>query len=81
MLAGFAYYLAIKHFDRFSLELKNLIFVGFFGGFTTFSAFSIDFLRLFTASQFSLAISYVLLSVILAISASFFGFYLAKIIF
>jgi fluoride exporter len=81
ILAGFIYYLVIKNFENFNPLLKNFLFFGFLGGFTTFSAFSLDFFRLFSAGQIWLAISYALLSVILAILAVFFGFYLAKIIF
>jgi len=81
LLVGFIYYLTIKNFDSFDVNLKNFLFFGVFGGFTTFSTFSLDFLRLFSAGQIHLAITYVLLSVILALLGIFFGFYLAKIIF
>ena len=79
MLAGIFYYFIIKNFDNFDPRLKNFIMMGILGGFTTFSAFSLDFFRLFNASQISLALIYALSSVLLSILAIFFGFYLAKI--
>jgi CrcB protein len=81
LLAGVLYYFMIKHFDNFDLKMKNLLMVGFLGGFTTFSAFSLDFFRLFTAGQINLALIYALSSVTISILALFFGFYLTKFIF
>ena len=81
MLAGVIYYFVIKNFSNFDLKLKNFLFVGFLGGFTTFSAFSLDFFRLFTAGQYPQAFLYVFSSVVISILALFFGFYSMKIIF
>ena len=81
LLAGVIYYFVIKYFDNFDLKMKNLLMVGFLGGFTTFSAFSLDFFRLFTAGQINLALIYALSSVTISILALFFGFYLTKFIF
>lgn len=80
-LAGILYYFIIKDFDSFDLRLKNFLMVGFLGAFTTFSAFSLDFFRLFNASQYGFAAIYVFSSVVLSLLALFFGFYLMKIIF
>jgi CrcB protein len=81
LLAGILYYFIIKNFDYFNPHLKNFLLVGFLGGFTTFSAFSLDFFRLFTAGQTLQAFIYAISSVVLAILALFFGFYLSKLIF
>ncbi|MBU6139932.1 MAG: fluoride efflux transporter CrcB [Proteobacteria bacterium] len=80
MLAGIAYYFVIKHFDAIDPRFKNFIFVGFLGGFTTFSAFSLDFFRLFSAGNYSQALLYALATTLLSILAVFFGFYLTKLI-
>ena len=80
-LAGVCYFFVIKYFSNFDLRLKNFLFVGFLGGFTTFSAFSLDFFRLFEASQFSQAFIYAIFSLLFSILAIFFGFYFSKLIF
>jgi len=81
MVAGILYYFVIKNFDNFDPRLKNFLFAGFLGGFTTFSAFSLDFFRLATAGQYSQALVYAISSVVLSILALFFGFYATKLIF
>ena len=53
--------------------LKLLLITGFLGGFTTFSAFSLDTVDLFSRGATILAAAYVLLSVGVAIAATFLG--------
>lgn len=81
LLAGILYYFIIKNFNEFDPRYKNLLMFGFLGAFTTFSAFSIDFMRLFQAGHLTMAFSYAFLSVFFCILAVFLGFYLAKVIF
>jgi CrcB protein len=81
LIMGFLYFLVIKNLNNFDVRLKNLLFVGVLGGFTTFSTFSLDFFRLFMAGQYLQGFIYIFTSVLLSILALFFGFYLAKIIF
>ena len=81
LLMGFLYYFVIRDLNNFDPRLKSLVFVGFLGGFTTFSTFSLDFFRLFTAGQYLQGFIYIFTSVLLSILALFFGFYLSKIIF
>ncbi len=81
LLAGVVYYFVIRNFANFDPRLKNFLIVGFLGGFTTFSAFSLDFFRLVTAGQHLQAFIYVSVSVIVAISMLFFGFHISKLIF
>jgi CrcB protein len=81
LIAGILYFFVIKNIDNFDPRLKNFLFVGFLGGFTTFSAFSLDFFRLATAGQYSQALIYALASVTISILALFFGFYSTKLIF
>ncbi len=80
-LAGILYYFMIRNFANFDPKLKNFLLVGILGGYTTFSAFSLDFFRLIEASQIQLAMAYALSSVVMAILALFFGFYLMKLCF
>lgn len=58
--------------------LRLLLGVGVLGGFTTFSAFSLDAVRLLEANQIGLAAAYVLGSTILSIGACWLGFVLAR---
>lgn len=81
LLAGVVYYFVVRNFATFDPRLKNFLIVGFLGGFTTFSAFSLDFFRLMSAGQHLQAFAYATLSVALALMAVFCGFYLTKIIF
>jgi CrcB protein len=53
--------------------------MGFLGGFTTFSAFSLDFLRLFLATQYWQAMIYAFSSLFISLLAVFIGYFLVKI--
>ena len=55
-----------------------LVMTGFLGGFTTFSAFSLDTLRLVEGGRFGAAGGYVLASVLLSLIACALGLWLAK---
>jgi len=54
-------------------ELRLFVAVGVLGGFTTFSAFSLDAITLIERGQWGHAIVYALLSVITSITALFLG--------
>ncbi len=81
LMAGILYYLIIRSFDNFDIKLKNFLLVGFLGGFTTFSSFSLDFFRLATSGNHLQAFLYATSSFTLAISALFAGFYVTKIFY
>ncbi len=59
-------------------HLSPLLITGVLGGFTTFSAFSLDALRLWQAGELSTAFAYVAGSVILSLAAVALGAALAK---
>ncbi len=61
-----------------SLELRLFVATGILGGFTTFSAFSLDFAVLFERGDLTQAFSYAAISVIISIAALFAGLYLAR---
>ena len=59
-------------------ELKLFLTVGFCGGLTTFSSFSLDVWNMFYAGEFIKAVLYVLLSLVLSVGALFAGVMVAK---
>ncbi len=61
-------YLA-KNTPEWSQSARLLLATGFCGGFTTFSAFSLDAISLYERGQFFAAAGYVGLSVVLSIAA------------
>ena len=59
-------------------HLAPLLMTGILGGFTTFSAFSLDALTLWERGQHGLAFGYVAASVILSLAAIAAGLYVAR---
>jgi len=64
--------------QNLSPELKAFLTLGLLGGFTTFSAFTLDFLKMWESEQMVYAMLYVLTSVIFSILAIFGGVIVAK---
>lgn len=62
-------------------DVRLLLATGFLGGFTTFSAFSLDAINLWERGATGLAAGYVLGSVIASIAAVFFGLAIARAVF
>lgn len=62
----------------FSSNFKLFLFTGLFGGFTTFSSFTLDSMELFKAGEYKIAFAYILASNILGLSAVFLGYLLGK---
>ena len=63
-----------------SLELRTLLATGVLGGFTTFSAFSLDFVMLVERQELALAGAYVAASVVLSILALYAGLALTRLV-
>lgn len=77
LLIGFLYGLA----DRSQIpgpEYRVFLFTGVLGGFTTFSAFTLDILTLLRGTQYSYAFLYAVLTVVLGIIATIAGYVLFK---
>lgn len=64
-----------------SHPLPAFLVTGILGGFTTFSAFSLDVVTLVERGAFGLAFAYAMLSVILAVGGLFAGLSLARGVF
>lgn len=60
-------------------EARLLIAVGLLGGFTTFSAYSLDIVTLIERNQIGIAAFYALLSVLIGVIALFLGLFVARI--
>jgi fluoride exporter len=63
----------VEHRDLFSPSIRLLLFTGLLGGFTTFSAFGYEGAFLLRRGLFSVATSYVLLSVFGGLATVFAG--------
>ncbi|THV25345.1 fluoride efflux transporter CrcB [Peteryoungia ipomoeae] len=61
-----------------SMDLRLFLVVGFLGGFTTFSSFSLDALALFERGATLAAAAYILASLILSLAAVFAGLLLGR---
>lgn len=75
ILAGyFTYYYAAQ-----SQALRLLLIVGFLGGFTTFSSFSLETLALYQKGESLLALGYVFGSVLVSLSVVTLGYELMRL--
>jgi len=54
-------------------QLRLFAMTGFLGGFTTFSAFSLEVVLMIEPSQYFSAAFYGLISIVLSVMAAFFG--------
>ena len=59
----------VEHHDLFSPSIRLLLFTGLLGGFTTFSAFGYESVFLLRRGLLSVALSYVILSVVCGLIA------------
>ena len=70
----------VYSFHRGAESLNPFVMTGILGGFTTFSAFSLEAFTLFERGQITSAALYVLLSVVLSIAALVLGVWMARMV-
>jgi CrcB protein len=83
LIGGFLMGALVGALARFSVPGENwrlLLAVGVLGGFTTFSAFSLDTVLMLQRGDLSMAIIYVLASVIGSVAALFAGLALTRVV-
>ncbi|WP_324734519.1 fluoride efflux transporter CrcB [Pseudomonas paeninsulae] len=78
LLIGYLYGLFLLR-PEIPLELRAGLIVGFLGGLTTFSSFSLDTLRLLESGQAPMAFGYLALSVLGGLLATWAGLSLTKL--
>jgi CrcB protein len=78
LLIGYLYGLFLSR-PELPAELRSGLLLGFLGALTTFSSFSLDTLRLLENGELPIALSYILLSVIGGLLATWAGLSLAKL--
>jgi CrcB protein len=78
LIGALAAWFAFRGDSYTTQSLRLFLTTGILGGFTTFSAFSLDFALLFERGEPMLAIVYVVASVLLSIAAIFAGLWLVR---
>lgn len=68
----------LMHRWQLSKEFQTVVLTGFLGGFTTFSAFSLETINMLEQGASGRALVYLFLSVTLCIGVCFAGLFLAK---
>lgn len=74
-IIGLVFALSIKE-EGISDNWKLFLATGICGGFTTFSAFSLENLGLMQSGKIGMALTYIILSLVLGILATFLGYQL-----
>lgn len=77
LLIGILYSVSIKH-QQISEEIRLLLMTGFCGGFTTFSAFTLEGMQLIQQEKFLIFFLYFALSVLTGLLATFAGAWIGR---
>ena len=73
LLMGLLFALILERFNGIGQQLRLLLLVGFLGGYTTFSSFTIETLNLYESGDWLGAGLYILLSMVLCIFLTWLG--------
>ena len=72
-LMGLLFVLLLERFNSIAPELRSLILIGFLGGYTTFSSFSIETMNLFESGDWVAASLNIVISVVLCMALTWLG--------
>ena len=74
-----AFFVLLAEKARIAEQWRPIIVVGFLGGLTTFSTFSLDALLLFEQGHYNTALFYIISSIVLCLIAAFAGMQLTRV--
>jgi len=77
-LIGIISMIITERFSGYAMELRGLLLIGFLGGFTTFSSFSLETMNLLENGQLSYALLNIVGSVVLCLIATWLGLMLGR---
>lgn len=77
-LMGILFVIILERFNGLGPQLRALLLIGFLGGYTTFSSFSIETLNLFEAGEMVNAILNIVLNTSLCLVATWAGIILGR---
>lgn len=78
LLAGFLFILLLEYVDSVADSMRSLLIIGFLGGFTTFSSFSLETINLIENGEMSHACLNVVMSVVICLCLTWIGILLGR---
>ncbi|MDR3478484.1 MAG: fluoride efflux transporter CrcB [Gammaproteobacteria bacterium] len=77
-LIGFLFVVLLERFNGIADQLRTLLIIGFLGGFTTFSAFSIETMNLLESADYYRGLLNIIISVVLCLGLTWIGMILGR---